>query len=160
NQQKNLSSLLWWMRRVIAMRKNFKAFSRGSLEFIYPDNAKVLTFLRRYQNETVIVVVNLSRFAQSVELDLARFAGCVPVEVFSRNHFPVIKKSRYILTLSPHAHYWFALQSQSERRRLEKKRLIPTLNAPAELQTLLDNGQRARIESEILPEYIANCRWF
>ena len=160
NQQKNLSSLLWWMRRVIAMRKNFKAFSRGSLEFLYPDNAKVLAFLRRHENETVVVVVNLSRFAQSVELDLARFSGCVPVEVFSRNRFPVIRKSRYILTLSPHAHYWFVLQPQSERRRLERKRVIPTLSAPAELETLLDNGERGRVESEILPAYIGSCRWF
>ena len=160
NQQKNLSSLLWWMRRVIAMRKNFKAFSRGSLEFLYPDNAKVLAFLRRYENETIVVVVNLSRFAQSVELDLSRFSGCIPIEMFSRNPFPSIKKSLYILTLGPHSHYWFVLQPQSESRRLSKKRIIPTLNAPAELRTLLDNGQRARIESKILPEYIHNCRWF
>src|SRR5260370_1312600 len=78
NQQKNLSSLLWWMRRVIAMRKNFKAFSRGSLEFLHPDNAKVLAFLRRFENETIVVVVNLSRFAQSVQLSPSRFARCAP----------------------------------------------------------------------------------
>jgi maltose alpha-D-glucosyltransferase/alpha-amylase len=160
NQQKNLSSLLWWMRRVIAMRKNFKAFSRGSLEFLYPDNAKVLAFLRRYENETIVVVVNLSRFAQSVELDLSRFSGCIPIEMFSRNPFPSIKKSLYVLSLGPHSHYWFVLQPQSESRRLSKKRIVPTLNAPADLRTLLNNGQRARIEGKILPEYIRNCRWF
>ncbi len=160
NQQKNLSSLLWWMRRVIAMRKNFKAFSRGSLEFLYPDNAKVLAFLRRYENETIVVVVNLSRFAQSVELDLSHFSGCVPVEVFSRNPFPAIKKSRYVLTLNPHAHYWFVLQPQTERRRLEKKRVVPTLHASADLRALLADGQRARFEREILPAYIQSCRWF
>jgi maltose alpha-D-glucosyltransferase/alpha-amylase len=88
NQQKNLSSLLWWMRRVIAMRKNFKAFSRGSLEFLYPDNAKVLAFLRKNESEIVLVVVNLSRFAQSAELDLSSYAGSVPIEMFSRNRFP------------------------------------------------------------------------
>ena len=160
NQQKNLSSLLWWMRRVIATRKNFKAFSRGSLEFLFPDNAKVLAFLRRYENETVLVVVNLSRFAQVVELDLSHHSGCVPVEVFSRNRFPTIKKSAYVLTLGPHSHYWFLLQPQSERRRLEKKRIVPTLNVRAELQTLLDDGERARIEGQVLPDYIATCRWF
>jgi len=160
NQQKNLSSLLWWTRRVIATRKNFKAFSRGTLEFLFPDNAKVLAFLRRYEDETVLVVVNLSRFAQVVELDLAQFSGCVPVEVFSRNRFPTIKKSDYVLTLGPHSHYWFTLQPQTERRRLEKKRVVPTLNARPELQSLLDDGERARIEGEILPEYIAGCRWF
>jgi maltose alpha-D-glucosyltransferase/alpha-amylase len=160
NQQKNLSSLLWWMRRVIAMRKNFKAFSRGSLEFLYPDNAKVLAFLRRHENETIVVVVNLSRFAQSVEIDLSRFSGCVPIEMFSRNPFPSIKKSLYVLTLGPHSHYWFVLQPQSESRRLSRKRVVPTLNAPADLRMLLNNDQRARIESTILPEYIRNCRWF
>src|SRR6266446_914608 len=160
NQQKNLSSLLWWMRRVIAMRKNFKAFSRGSLEFLYPDNAKVLAFLRRYENETIVVVVNLSRFAQSAEIDLSRFAGCVPIEVFSRNLFPTIGKSPFLLTLNPHAHYWFVLQPQTEARRASKKRVVPTINAPTDLNTLLADGQRAQIEREILPNYIRSCRWF
>ena len=160
NQQKNLSSLLWWMRRVIAMRKNFKAFSRGSLEFLYPDNAKVLVFLRRHENETIVVVVNLSRFAQSAELDLSNFSGCVPMEVFSRNLFPSIKKSPYTLTLSPHACYWFVLQAQSDVRRAPKKRVVPTINARAELSSLLANDQRAQIERDILPNYIRSCRWF
>ena len=160
NQQKNLSSLLWWMRRVIAMRKNFKALSRGSLEFLYPDNAKVLAFLRRYENETIVVVVNLSRFAQSVDLDLSRFAGCIPMEVFSRNLFRSIKKSRYVITLGPHAHYWFSLQAPTEGRRASKKRVVPTINAAAELHTLLANGQRGPLEREILPDYIQTCRWF
>ena len=160
NQQKNLSSLLWWMRRVIAMRKNFKAFSRGSLEFLYPDNAKVLAFLRRYENQTMLVVVNLSRFAQSAELDLSRFNGCVPMEVFSRNLFRPIKKSRYVITLGPHAYYWFALQAPTEGRRTSKKRLVPTIHAHAELHTLLNDGQREQLEKEILPNYIQNRRWF
>jgi len=160
NQQKNLSSLLWWMRRVIAMRKNFKAFSRGSLEFLYPDNAKVLAFLRRYENQTILVVVNLSRFAQLAELDLSRFTGCVPMEVFSRNLFRPIKKSRYVITLGPHAYYWFALQAPTEARRTLKKPLMPTIHARAELDVLLNDGQREQIENEILPNYIQARRWF
>src|SRR5438094_2640156 len=159
NQQKNLSSLLWWMRRVIAMRKNFKAFSRGSLEFLYPDNAKVLAFLRRYENQTMLVVVNLSRFAQSAELDLSRFTGFVPMEVFSRNLFRPIKKSRYVITLGPHAYYWFALQAPTEGRRTSKKRLVPTIHAHAELHSLLNDGQREQLEKEILANYIQNRRW-
>src|SRR5438874_5314422 len=160
NQQKNLSSLLWWMRRVIAMRRNFKAFSRGSLKFLYPDNAKVLAFLRRYENETIVVVVNLSRFAQSVELDLSRFAGSVPMEVFSRNLFRPIKKSPYVITLGPHAYYWFALQTQTDGRRVSRKRVVPVINAPAELDALIANGQRAQFERDILPDYMQTCRWF
>src|SRR5213595_1636560 len=160
NQQKNLSSLLWWMRRVIAMRKNFKAFSRGSLEFLFPENPKVLAFLRRTEDETILVVVNLSRFAQPVELDLSRFAGHVPMEVFSRNLFRPIKKSPYVITLGPHAHYWFALQAQTDGRRASRKRIVPMIDAPADLQTLLADGQRVPIEREVLPNYIQTCRWF
>src|SRR4026209_2832538 len=160
NQQKNLSSLLWWTRRVIAMRKNFKAFSRGSLEFLYPDNPKVLTFLRRYEDEIILVVVNLSRFAQSVELDLSRFSGYVPMEVFSRNLFRPVRKSRYVITLGPHAHYWFALHAPTDGRRAPRKRAVPVINAPIELETLLAHSQRAAIEGEILPRYLQTCRWF
>src|SRR5205807_2125224 len=89
-QEKNLSSLLWWMRRAIAMRKRFQAFGRGTLEFLFPDNPKVLAFVRRHENETVLVLANLSRFAQCIEIDLSAEAGRVPVEVFSQNKFPAI----------------------------------------------------------------------
>src|SRR5580765_5122900 len=160
NQQKNLSSLLWWTRRVIAMRKNFKAFSRGSLEFLNPDNPKVLAFLRRFENETIVVVANLSRFSQSAELDLSRFAGCVPMEVFSRNLFRPIRKTRYVITLGPHAYYWFALQSPIDARRASKKHVVPTIKAPAQLDVLLGDGQREQLERDVLPNHIQNSRWF
>jgi maltose alpha-D-glucosyltransferase/alpha-amylase len=160
NQQKNLSSLLWWMRRVIAMRKNFKAFSRGSLEFLYPDNPKVLAFLRCHEHETMLVVVNLSRFAQSTQLDLSRFHGCTLMEVFSQNYFPRIRKSPYPIMLGPHAFYWFALRPHPSAARASQKRRVPTLEAPARLEALMTNNFRARLEREILPGYIPNCRWF
>ncbi|HEY4282681.1 MAG TPA: putative maltokinase, partial [Chthoniobacterales bacterium] len=160
NQQKNLSSLLWWMRRVIAMRKNFKAFSRGTLEFLYPDNAKVLAFLRKAENETVLVVVNLSRFAQPAELDLSAYASFVPIEMFSRNRFPTIRKSGYTLTLGPHTCYWFALQPKAEHAKPTKKRIIPTLTVAPDLESLLSEGERADFERRILPAYLPGCRWF
>ncbi len=159
NQQKNLSSLLWWTRRVIAMRKNYRAFSRGTIEFLLPDNAKVLAFLRRFEDETILVVVNLSRFAQPLELDLARFAGCAPMEVFSRNVFPAIKKTPYSLTIGPHGHFWFALQSATGKRS-PKKRLTPSLQVEPNLPALQADGARAQLEREILPEYLRGCRWF
>lgn len=160
NQQKNLSSLLWWMRRVIAARKNFKAFSRGSLEFLYPENAKVLAFLRQYEDETILVVVNLSRFSQAVEIDLSRFAGCSLMEIFSQNYFPQIKESAYPITLGPHAHYWFVLQAQPANMRASQERVIPILNAAPKLETLLSDGQRSRFEREVLPDFVYRCRWF
>jgi maltose alpha-D-glucosyltransferase / alpha-amylase len=160
NQQKNLSSLLWWMRRVIAMRKNFKAFSRGALEFLYPDNPKVLAFLRRYENETILVVVNLSRFSQAAELDLSRFSGSRLMEVFSQNYFPRIRKSRYPIMLGPHAFYWFAIRPQPTAVRAAQKRRVPTIEAPAKLEMLLTERTRANFEREVLPSYIQNSRWF
>src|SRR5437870_6426537 len=160
NQQKNLSSLLWWMRRVIAMRKNYKAFSRGSLEFLFPENPKVLAFLRRYDRETIVVIVNLSRFAQSVEVSISEFSVCFQVLVCGRNRFPAIRKSRYVITLGPHAYYWFALHAPTDGRRTPRKKTVPVINAPIELEKLLTNGQRATIEGEILPRYLQTCRWF
>jgi maltose alpha-D-glucosyltransferase / alpha-amylase len=160
NQQKNLSSLLWWTRRVIAMRKNFRAFSRGSLEFLFPENNKVLAFLRRHEDETILVVVNLSRFAQAAELDLSRFAGCALMEVFSQNYFPPIGKSPYVITLGPHSHYWFVLRSEPAASVASKERKILMLDPAPNVTALLDNGQRAVIERQVLPDYIRNCRWF
>jgi maltose alpha-D-glucosyltransferase / alpha-amylase len=160
NQQKNLSSLLWWMRRVIAMRKNYKAFSRGSLEFLFPENPKVLAFLRRTEDETILVVVNLSRFAQPVELDLAKFSGCIPMEVFSRNRFPAVRRSRYLLTLGPHAHYWFVLQSPSAATRARKRMKTPTIASVPGFSELLSGSSRRDLERTILPSYLTGCRWF
>src|SRR5438045_7604192 len=142
------------------MRRNFKAFSRGALEFLHPDNPKVLAFLRRWEGETIVVVANLSRFAQSAEVDLSLFAGCVPMEVFSRNLFRPVRKSRYVITLGPQAYYWFALQAPSDARRALKKRVAPTIQAPAEVDVLLGNGQREKLEREILPNYVRTGRWF
>ena len=160
NQQKNLSSLLWWTRRVIAMRKNFKAFSRGVLEFLFPENAKVLAFLRHYDNETVLVVVNLSRFSQVAELDLSRFAGCALMEVFGQNYFPAIKESPYVLTLGPHSHFWFVVGAQLEAATRPAEREVPTLRIQPNLETLLNGDQRKIIEREVLPTYVRNRRWF
>ncbi|HSP55550.1 MAG TPA: maltose alpha-D-glucosyltransferase, partial [Dehalococcoidia bacterium] len=84
-QQNNPHSLLWWMKRLIALRKRYRAFSRGSIEFLFPDNRKVLTFIRRFEGETILVVANLSRFVQYVELDLSAFRGRRPVELFGHS---------------------------------------------------------------------------
>ena len=91
-------------------RKQFRAFGRGTLEFLYPNNRKVLAFIRQFENETLLVVANLSRFAQCCELDLAGRQGTVPVEVFGRAKFPTIAENPYLLSLGPHAFYWFHLQ--------------------------------------------------
>src|SRR5205823_13925877 len=111
-QLANPNSLLWWMRRLIALRKRYRAFGRGSLEFLYPENRKVVVFLRRFEDERILVVANLSRHAQYVELDLREFAGMTPVELFGGNEFPRVGELPYLLTLGPHAFYWFAIEPQ------------------------------------------------
>ena len=115
-QQHNSHSLLWFTKRIIQQRKQFKAFGSGTLEFLYPANRKVLAFIRQYQDEELLVVANLSRFAQFVELDLAGRKGMVPVEVFGRAKFPAIGESPYLLSLGPHAFYWFHLQPRDTKQ--------------------------------------------
>jgi maltose alpha-D-glucosyltransferase/alpha-amylase len=114
-QQNNPNSLLWWMKRLIALRRRYKAFGRGTVEPLQPANRAVLAFLRRYQEECVLVVANLSRFVQHVELDLSRLQGQVPVEMFGGNPFPRIGKQLYPLTLGPHSFYWFAVEQRQEQ---------------------------------------------
>jgi maltose alpha-D-glucosyltransferase/alpha-amylase len=109
NQQSDPSSLLSWMRNMIALRKLFKVFGRGSLHFLEPENRKVLAYLRQLDDERVLCVANLSRFAQPVELDLSALAGMTPVEMLGYTEFPSIRRSPYSLTLGPYGFYWFEL---------------------------------------------------
>ncbi len=112
-QQNNPSSLLWWMKRLIGQRRQHKAFGRGSIEFLHPENRRILAFFRQFEDEQLLVVANLSRFVQFVELDLAKHAGSVPVELFGGTPFPRITGSPYVLTLTPHSFLWFSLIPQS-----------------------------------------------
>lgn len=111
-QQNSPSSLLWWTKRLIGQRRFHKAFGRGSIEFLHPENRRILAFVREYENERILVVANLCRFVQYVELDLSKYAGFVPVELFGGTPFPRIGNHPYLLTLSPHAIYWFAISPQ------------------------------------------------
>jgi len=162
-QQNNPDSLLWWMKRLIALRKRFKAFGRGSLEFIYPENRKVLAFLRCYQDEAILVVANLSRLAQHTSLNLTQFSGKVPVEVFGQAEFPPIGETPYCVTLSPYAFYWFSLESrQPERVDLHiapAEVLVPTLTVTKEWEELYKRRGRPLLEAALLG-YIRQRRWF
>jgi maltose alpha-D-glucosyltransferase/alpha-amylase len=159
-QERNPSSLLWWMKRVIAMRKRFKAFGRGGIEFIPADNPKVLTFARSYQDETILVLVNLSRFSQVVELDLSKYAGLRPVEVFSQNRFPIIKRSPYVITLGPHGHFWLLLMRGTEEKVVSKERAALELKSAPSWDDLLRPPLRHRLEEHALPQFLRRSRWF
>ncbi len=161
-QQNNPHSLLWWMKRLIGLRKRYKAFSRGKLEFLHPENRKILAFLRTYGDEHILVVANLSRFVQYVELDLSRYRGSVPVELFGSTSFPRVGRLPYLLTLGPHSFYWFALtpRAAADSRGVPQvqRKLIPTIAAGGGWEELFTRHE-AELEA-VLPGYIERSRWF
>jgi maltose alpha-D-glucosyltransferase/alpha-amylase len=161
-QQSNPHSLLWWMKRLMALRKQYKAFGRGSIEFLNPANPKVLTFIRKYEEETILVVANLSRYVQFVELNLAEYKEMVPVEIFGQIEFPPIGELPYFVTLGPHSFYWFSLKKvkTGEPAPLaEQKGGLPTLEVKGTWESLLTTRDKARLE-EILPVYLQGRRWY
>jgi maltose alpha-D-glucosyltransferase / alpha-amylase len=109
-QESDASSLLHWMRNMIRLRKLFKVFGRGSMEFQSPSNVKVLAFVRRYRDDVILCVANLAHTVQPAELDLSAFSGLVPVEMLGYTEFPAIGTLPYFLTLGPYGFYWFELQ--------------------------------------------------
>jgi maltose alpha-D-glucosyltransferase/alpha-amylase len=158
NQERSLSSLLWWMKRVIGMRKRYKALGRGNIEFLSPQNPKILAFTRQYKDEIILVVVNLSRFSQVVELDLSRYSGYTPREVFSGNQFPPIKNNPYLLTLGPHNHFWFSLVREREiAAEIKDKRIFRLKES---LKELFEGETKEILEQEIVVPYLKKCRWF
>jgi maltose alpha-D-glucosyltransferase/alpha-amylase len=160
SQQNNPHSLLWWMKRLIALRKRYGAFSRGSLEFLQPDNHKVLAFVRRHENECLLVVANLSRHVQCAELDLSAYRGMVPTEMLGRTKFPAIGDRPYFLTLGAHAFYWFALQVPQPAALPESPRpLRGRLVVRGSWEEVLSGKPREALQ-ELLPAYLERCRWF
>jgi maltose alpha-D-glucosyltransferase/alpha-amylase len=162
-QQRNPHSLLWWMKRLVALRKRYRAFGRGTLEFLQPENRKVLAFLRRYEGELILVVANLSRFVQYVELNLAPYRGMVPVELFGRTEFPAIGDLPYFLTLGPHAFYWFALEPQRvpevSATPAELAARLPALAVQDSWEDALQGPARPALEAA-LGAYLPGRRWF
>ena len=161
NQRNNSHSLLWWVKRLIALRKQSNAFGRGSLVFLNPSNRRILAFLRSYGGERILIVANLSRFAQSVELSLEEFQGLMPVEMFGESAFPAISDSPYPLSLGPHAFYWFALRPKPAAPEdihgaAGVKPLVLRASTWAEALT---PAMRGSIE-QYLPGFLRARRWF
>src|SRR5439155_25607994 len=136
-------------------------FGRGTLEFLQPDNRKILAFLRRYQNECLLVVANLSRFVQYVELDLSAFKGMTPVEMFGHVVCPPVRELPYLLTLGPHAFFWFTM----EKPRVDEGSVgvtqaqLPVLRVTGEWGSIFQEEARPALEA-LLPAYLKGRRWF
>jgi maltose alpha-D-glucosyltransferase/alpha-amylase len=162
-QLNNTDSLLWWMKRMIVLRKRFKAFGRGTLEFLQPENRKVLAFLRKYDEETILVVANLSHLVQQTKLDLSQFAGARPVDLFGRIQFDLIAEGKYYFTLGSYGFYWFSLEPQpSETLRVralptEEIGVVPTLTREKDEVFERDNWF---LLERTLRDYMKGRRWF
>jgi maltose alpha-D-glucosyltransferase/alpha-amylase len=113
-QLENPSSLLAWMRNMIGLRKLFKVFGRGSIEFLPVENRAVLAYLRRWKDDVILCVANFSRFAQPVQVPLQRFRGYTPVEMFGYTEFPRVGEEAYPLTIGAYGFYWFELTEPAD----------------------------------------------
>ncbi|MEM6847012.1 MAG: maltose alpha-D-glucosyltransferase [Pseudomonadota bacterium] len=165
-QEDDPSSLLNWMRRIIMVRKQRKAFGRGSMTFIYPLNRKIIAYVREFEDEVILCVANLSRSAQAVELDLSAYRTMVPVELTGRTPFPPIGDLPYMLTLPAYGFFWFVLAGPEE---------APLWHAPIpeplpDFVTLttrhgliadaLTGRERGQLEGTTLPQWLPLQRWF
>jgi maltose alpha-D-glucosyltransferase/alpha-amylase len=154
-QQGNQLSLLWWMKRLIAKRKEHRLFGRGSIEFLAGDNPRVLAFVREHEGEAVLVVANLSRFVQCVRLELGRFKAMMPIELFGQIPFPEITDAPYFISLGPHNFYWLAL-SRPQAEAFADRPSIAVRGAWTAVFELPRHAQLARA----LVAYATQRRWF
>jgi maltose alpha-D-glucosyltransferase/alpha-amylase len=176
-QARNPSSLLNWTRKLIATRRSYQAFGRGTVTFLEPGNRKVLAFLRELGDEAILCVANLARVPQAVELDLMRFAGRVPVELFGQESFPPVGKLPYLVTLAGHGYMAFRLATDAKPPGWHEERLatrrLPVLVLAAGWQEMLADGKRdpdvtrlfqhvtrARLRDDVLGPYLRSRRWF
>jgi maltose alpha-D-glucosyltransferase/alpha-amylase len=159
-QEQNPQSLLWWTKRLIALRKNHDVFGRGTVEFLRPENPKVLAFVRSYQDEHVLVVANLSRFSQAVHLDLSLWRGVTPIELFGHTEFPPIGASPYLLTLAPHAFFWLSLSPKREAAEQQRRHRMPAMTALGSWRTALTTDRGRRALEKALPGFLGEVRWF
>ncbi|HZF35526.1 MAG TPA: maltose alpha-D-glucosyltransferase [Candidatus Angelobacter sp.] len=165
-QSRSPSSLLNWMRRLIAVRQSHQAvFGRGSLTFLYPTNRRILAFLRQYESETMLCVANLSRSAQAFTLDLSAFKGRVPVELLGRSVFPLVGEAGYELSLQGHSFYWFMVQDPHTLIGARPPMPEPapeyvTLIFSESWQEFLRNRACGILLQDALPAYVPKQRWF
>ncbi len=155
------SSLLTWMRRMIAVRRSNVAFGRGGLSFLYPANRKVLAYLRETGTERILCVVNVSRAPQAVELDLREFKGAAPLELTAGSLFPPIGDAPYVLTLPAYGFFWFRLEPAPEERQAQKPAPeLFTLVAIGKVESIFTGRELIAFERNVAPQFLLARRWF
>ena len=166
SQERSPFSLLQWMKRMIALRKQHPVFGRGSLQFIPTWNRKVLVYVRRNGQDMVLCVANLSRTVQPVEIPLGDFAGLTPVELLGQTEFPRIGEQPYFLTLAPYGFYWFQLKEAAVPLTArtapvhDDHAALPSLFVGVVWDSVLDGGLRSIIERQALVPFLGRQRWF
>ncbi|HUH58648.1 MAG TPA: maltose alpha-D-glucosyltransferase [Candidimonas sp.] len=164
-QQRDPHSLLNWTRRMLAKRQQTHVFGRGSLNFLYPGNRKILAYLREYDGVSLLCVANLSNASQPVELDLSPMAGRVPIELLGGTPFPTIGELPYLLTLPPYGFYWFELSASASppawhASMPEQMPEYSTLVLRKRAGYQLLEGSRRVLCKDVLPLYLERQRWF
>jgi maltose alpha-D-glucosyltransferase / alpha-amylase len=161
NQALNPHSILNWMRRILAVRKQHRALGRGTLEFLETNNSHTLAYQRRYEDETLLIVANLSRFAQHFAVQLGEHAGMVPFDLFSRSPFPSIGADPYPLTLGPHGFVWLSIQKAPDesRRAGPEDYEAPLVTVTDRWDELLFGAKRVQLE-QMLPGFLRLQTWF
>jgi maltose alpha-D-glucosyltransferase/alpha-amylase len=158
SQLDNPDSLLRWVRRLIALRKRHPVFGRGRMDFVHSDNPRVLSFIRGNDEEEILVVANLSRFAQYVELDLGSHRGVTPRELFGQTRFPMIGELPYLVTLAPHSFYWLSLGGPGHDATSATAD-VPTLLVSNPWWRMTEGTGRRHLE-HLLPSILRSRRWF
>lgn len=160
-QSENPSSLLWWLRQVIAMRKRLSVFGRGDMKFIDSTNSKVLCFMRSHNKQRIILVANLSQFSQVTTLNLSEFKDCDVTEVFSQNRFMNVGEGQYTITIGPYGYYWLQLDAAEKRTKTETSGELPLLSTDLSWEKLFNSyNEKRHFERKILPQFMKKCRWF
>ena len=158
-QHANTHSLLWWTRRILDLRKQHPTFGNGNFEPLASNNSKVFAFIRESDEETLLVVANLSRLSQFIELDLSRYSGQTPTEMFGRTSFPKIGDEPYRLTLGPYGFFWFCLDCGRDAENDDTAYKLPTLYFRRDFDELL-KGRARQILGRTLEPYLYRQRWF
>jgi len=161
SREANSSSLLWWMRGAISMRKRLAVFGRGNIRFIECSNTKVLAFSRSFEDKVVICVANLSQFAQAANLILTEFKDFEIREVLSQNRFFKANGNECPVTLGPYGYFWFQAERGDQRGRGEASGELPLLKTTVSWERVFESDKEVRtLERKVLPLFLKKCRWF
>ncbi|HNV31106.1 MAG TPA: maltose alpha-D-glucosyltransferase, partial [Cyclobacteriaceae bacterium] len=160
-QEENPSSLMWWIKNVLAMRKRLNLFGRGDIKFLDSSNSKVLCFARSYEKQNIIVVANLSQFSQSTTLDLKAFRDCDITEVFSQNRFISVGEGDYPITIGPYGYFWFQADASEKKDQGGSTNELFLYKSDLSWERIFSNYNEVRVlERKILQPFMKKCRWF